>query len=1155
MLPESVVLAPVEFATHEAGRVWAKFSQELTPSQLAELKTLEVSTRKSTRGADSKPQTVENWLQLFPLEKIQNSHSIDETWSERTPVLFELPESAPLAEIVTEMLRLGNDRLSYYQLQTSEGVKTLLLVKGPPFYTLLRALDRLDGPDSLKAYIEDKPRVWVEVGYQYPFVKSIHPAEREVLLISPPRKWQTLPLGKFHDIYEALTITLPSDPHHEQAIELQERVQVPMRLVRGGNDESAEFWVLNDDGISQLEGLVQNANEQLISRLAFAVGSSADDPNLKTVVVKVRPGRDAVPVLVLDGVECRSYLRIPHLFLPVGHRLHPPLRRDAVQKLLASDPNLNTWVIPQTEGSFLTQSLPDNAFRPLSEWVDYILDTERSPLNAWMDSMQFEFDSFVCPDESHDWQSKEKVPHHNTPLSTATPLKQTLKTKSSTRKEKQKPTTSKPQSSREAQTPLLVSESELEKTLQTLEQQFHEMQEPIHSPKRRDLWRKLAATNYQLKSNNQGAACYINGLWEQDVLDVQWIHEWFEAATSGQAILPLSGKEFERALEAERPMPSEMLLLAVHVISAGLGSPFSFNVNSKKTLAGVRRQLDAFDGYLPIQIAWLAWVACAQLSQDDVLTLARKRDRFLERLYHYGLNPEHDLPGFLHAAQSRTGKRFGAIQNYLVELTETIRSWVREEFTDANQTYAYADLILAYGLSRGGLESQCQELVQEAQARLLDKPNRNFVHQWVLDAFLERISQSRQGLERTSRLGDELMQRLEHKSLDPAVVFVINSLRAKSRILQPYEQIDPQRRYVPKFSDDLSLQIDALTDIAEPAELADRIFQLREIHEWSQLVDQPDSDAHRINRSDIAVTAKSHQVLLAAVLPFAPRLGASQTQRLLNEVVGTLEVLTDSNQQTVLLERALVIAAHYGQTAYARLFVHHLQELIESHGRPETAAIFGLLLGQSIWGFRKLGMRGELSQLLDQIERLIREGRFALDPTNTSPRGGKKKFRSRVGTNPAVRHQMDVMSLQLNVAAGWFNFGDEPRAVTILDEVEQFLLTNSNISSTLRRAAICRYAQILEQAPMEYALPKFQEIFTQLHKAQIDKGQGSSLQDQYYSYEPLVIIEAVILALMSDDFTLDPKLRNLLDEQEFSIRQRIHRDMEHAQQPLNVVNP
>ena len=39
----------------------------------------------------------------------------------------------------------------------------------------------------------------------------------------------------------------------------------------------------------------------------------------------------------------KHYLKLPNLFLPVGTRLHPPLRRDQVRKLLADDTSQIVW--------------------------------------------------------------------------------------------------------------------------------------------------------------------------------------------------------------------------------------------------------------------------------------------------------------------------------------------------------------------------------------------------------------------------------------------------------------------------------------------------------------------------------------------------------------------------------------------------------------------------------------------------------------------------------------------------------------------------------------------------------------------------------------------------------------------------------------------
>src|SRR5262249_22195269 len=93
-------------------------------------------------------------------------------------------------------------------------------------------------------------------------------------------------------------------------------------------------------------------------------------------------------------------LKLPNLFLPCGMRLHPPLRRDAVRKQLADDPAIVTWLQPDGASGFTPESLPDTAFRPLSEWVEYVLERERQPLEQWVQSTIFDCEPCVCAEDA-----------------------------------------------------------------------------------------------------------------------------------------------------------------------------------------------------------------------------------------------------------------------------------------------------------------------------------------------------------------------------------------------------------------------------------------------------------------------------------------------------------------------------------------------------------------------------------------------------------------------------------------------------------------------------------------------------------------------------------------------------------------------------------
>src|SRR5262249_19692422 len=155
--------------------------------------------------------------------------------------------------VVNEILRLGNDRQGFRRLGEDDQARVLLRVIGPPYYSLLRALDH-DGQDAAPvAYLERSPRVWVEFGHTHPLVQQIQPPPCKPLLMRPPRQWTMIGEAPFHDIYEILEFALPDAPVAWDETEPAARVAVPLRLARSGSTDAAELWVLRDRGVGQLD--------------------------------------------------------------------------------------------------------------------------------------------------------------------------------------------------------------------------------------------------------------------------------------------------------------------------------------------------------------------------------------------------------------------------------------------------------------------------------------------------------------------------------------------------------------------------------------------------------------------------------------------------------------------------------------------------------------------------------------------------------------------------------------------------------------------------------------------------------------------------------------------------------------------------------------
>ena len=157
VVPPAISLAPAIGGIDDAGRPWLQPSVKPTSPMTRALAKLRIATPKTF---PSPGVEFVNWLQALPVERNGNSLHL----SKETTVLFELPEAALLPVVVGEMMRLSNDRQSFRWLKNDETNGTVLLrVVGPPYYTLLRALDReMAGTKAqVRAFVERAPRVWI----------------------------------------------------------------------------------------------------------------------------------------------------------------------------------------------------------------------------------------------------------------------------------------------------------------------------------------------------------------------------------------------------------------------------------------------------------------------------------------------------------------------------------------------------------------------------------------------------------------------------------------------------------------------------------------------------------------------------------------------------------------------------------------------------------------------------------------------------------------------------------------------------------------------------------------------------------------------------------------------------------------------------------
>ncbi len=1119
-VPTVISLAPAMVSFPEGHGPAIEIVHPLPKAIQVHLKKLGVQTLKGHPGA---LQEVSSWLQVLPVVKDPRPPQL----SSQSPVLFEITAVEQLPHLIHEMLRLGNDRQSYRWLRANEvaagepSTCVLLRVIGPPYYTLLQAIDPPEGTHSqttVRAYVEKAPRVWVEIGYDHPFASHIQAPPGQMVLMRAPRIWKFLDDAPFHDVYEIVHFALPGSAVEWQESLLPEKLVVPLRLVAGNAADIPELWVLRRNAVDQLDQLVRDADDRLLQRLAFAVATDEGQP--PTIVLRVRPSKLPVPTLELpDAIGFRPYVKLPNLFLPIGTRLQPTLRRDAIRKLLADDLSQLVWLYPQENGRFVPESLPDDAFRPLDEWISYVIDHDREPLSKWIQATRFDFDAFLCPEETtatpkgpgganrNRSRKDGEFPSSGTDDANETPSPSGGKSKKRSR--------SGPNGETNYALPALVAApSELKQKREELENRFLELDGPLDAPERLQLWPELAFINAQLGETNDAAIAWLNIFWETDPIPEEWINAWVIGELKGEPC-DFHAERIDTYLRHSSLTEGELRAFIAQLMRAVRKRPVPREVLER--LPQIQAFLEKHEDHLSVRAAWLMALTLTPLTGNDVLRLARCRDRLLQRLLENGLNPERDLPTFLRFAGMRDSERMRLIRERVTRLHILAQRWCSGG-PELEVNRPYIDLLFAFGLARLGESTAARNLQRSAADQLENRKdaqgNPDAVHQYLLQAFRYRIEQAISGKAPTGSLPRELTDAV--KKMSDREKYIIERLSQDILLLEPQEQRDPYRLYTYRYADDLYAELTDLADLTDAIRLSDRIRKVLR---------------HGLKGQ------KTPEVLLNAMiecLPLSPRVSEAFCYEILQQLPGIIRPLISSTETKVIertnrvLERAIFLAAHYDRVEMVQQLVTLFGETLRARRGKVLYDSVNLVAGECLRSLRKLGLRDEIQRLLREMSEQVLEGKSLAQLRAHHLAAGGNSWPT-------------LLRTLLHLAGGFLYFGANDQAEPILDEARAMLWGKDRSDILLMDQARLAgaYATALSHGPVDEALHRLEELLSKMDRLPHSYTTTSS----HYSRVHLIVIADVVRALVSDDFALGQTARRWLDDDEFLVRRRIHRDM------------
>jgi hypothetical protein len=1075
LLPAELVAGPAWGWRAGDGAVWIKPLEVVSEGSLATLEGLGLCATEDELPEDARRARC--WAELIPL--------VRDAGSESPPgqVMLVVHGGRVMLETAAELVRLGCDRVELRAI----GDLFVLRVVAPPYYTFARALD---GSAELEAYVPapaGHDRVYVQAGYAHPLAALLRPEAGQVLLLSANAPWLSLSDGAWTDLYEIVDLTIPAGTRVLSSSADLPRLTVPMRLVPAHTartrSEAPTLWVLREDSVVRTERLLASIPEEVALGLLFAVTTS--EPPI--VVLRARPSAPHGTELGLEGragETFRAHPQVPNLFLPMGSSLEPPLRPERLRALFVPEAADIAWLVgPELH----VERLPDEAFRPLVDWVEYVVDRGADALRAWVRGATFDLGAFeveeAAPAPPEKREVRPKKEQRTRPRAEraveAAPDKPTRRAKAARAPAAEAPDL--PQAP-----PAEVSVTPAADELAARERELLELDAAPDAPERTALWAAMAELHFRAGHARDGALCWSRALWDAAPEEAPGMAAAWARATSmrdASALLTdlrevVSCAVHTRLAKAS-PTRDEVGAMAALLVATGFAGDAAPLERARVTV-----WLDRYDEVLDVRSLWLARSSLARLAGGDRLGLARARDRVLQRL-HRGLSMERDVPTFLRvlggAREPDRVERLGSCLVALARRFERTKRAASAVEADPKLTLAYVLFVIGWGCARVGQVDQARALVARASTLLdLGDP----VHAFLTRAYSARVEQALEGLGLEATLPADLAGSLN--ALDKFSRYKVDRVRQFSEILEPQERLDPLVAFHRGEGDPRGAELARLRGMANVAELEEAL--------------------EGVLRSARAAGPDDRARLFDGAMDFFPQIGAERAAGYLEEIAASLEDVGPV-RRVELLDEALMLAGHLGDQDLARRVFGSLRALV-SGLFADDAATLAPAMGRTLRTLRRFGMRGEASELL-----------VALQVVAT-------------GTTPAAT------MARLHGAAALAYLGEIDRARPVFDEVESALAGDVPMSARLDLTRAL--ARAVSEGPLEHALAVLDRLAARLVVVT-----DSFNTNSHVCVSVVAFVESIVLGYASGDLALGERARQLFDDDEYLIRRRVHRDMSH----------
>ncbi|MBL8680299.1 MAG: hypothetical protein JNK05_14075 [Myxococcales bacterium] len=618
--------------------------------------------------------------------------------------VFWVPvESQGAQRTVERLLALGRDDVTVSEWDERGSRVLVLRAPNPPMYLLMRA--REEPHEGVRAYARVEGGLWVEWGYMHPLPavasRTLAKAARAAF-VEHTGKWRIAPSPwTERSIFDAVIPTIDASRVDLSKSDGESRFTVHLRLTYAP-DTVPELWLLDPSQFAALESFVEVSSADELARFTVA---RMESPRGVLYVLReiVRPNASRLGTRVSDLLELRGYSRVAatdNLYLPVGRRLAPVMRRDELRKLLGLDRAQAVVVHEDTDGIAL-YSLNNVDEVPLARWVEYVATDRRFALDRMMETMIFDLPGVAIasrPKVDRERREKDKGESSEPARPPAPAPRSTKRTQPAPQEVAQAPE---------------VSEDEAK-----LREQARELEAKISAGGCDDAatWSALAEVKSKLRQGEEAAQC----------LEASMFHGAIEGQSAGLLA------SLRRKAVGAKGTPEELVDLAVRKVLI----PSEASMLGAGALELLTKGDGAFDMLaqqvvqrfsepdLPVSRR-LAWLVLSSVNKraNDKLGLTRSKEKLLGGMNERGLHEVYDLPGFVRFhlaldAASGDGMESSSRADQIAALESLWTKAVTTQIKELDANACFVRLLFAVGFTRVGAGSRAKDLVAQVETEM-----------------------------------------------------------------------------------------------------------------------------------------------------------------------------------------------------------------------------------------------------------------------------------------------------------------------------------------------------------------------------------------------------------------------------------------------------